>query len=60
MRLIVILLALANLGYYAWSQGALAVLGMQPASFSERESQRLQQQVRAEMLEVRVLDPGAP
>ena len=58
LRLLVVLLIVANVGYYAWSQGALALFGMQPARFSEREAQRLQQQVRPQMMEIRKVDPG--
>lgn len=58
MRLLVVLLIVANLGYYAWSQGALALFGTRPAQFSEREPQRLQQQVRPQMLEIRKVEPG--
>ncbi|SCK62084.1 hypothetical protein VAR608DRAFT_7347 [Variovorax sp. HW608] len=58
LRLLVVLVVVANLGYYAWSQGALALFGTQPASFSEREPQRLLQQVRPQMLEIRKADPG--
>jgi len=58
MRLLVVLVIVANVGYYAWSQGALALFGTQPARFSEREPQRLQQQVRPQMLEIRKVDPG--
>lgn len=35
LRTVFILLLLANAGYYAWSQGALAGLGLAPASQSE-------------------------
>jgi len=53
LRLVVIVLLVANLGYYAWSHGALALFGTEPARFSEREPQRLEQQVRPQMLEIR-------
>jgi hypothetical protein len=53
MRLVVVVLLVANLGYYAWSHGALALFGTEPARFSEREPQRLEQQVRPQMLEIR-------
>jgi len=52
LRLLVVALLLANLGYYAWSHGGLAALGAKPARFDEREPQRLQQQVRPQMLEI--------
>jgi hypothetical protein len=53
LRLIVLLLLLANGGYFAWSQGLLLPWGVGPAQQSE--PQRLQQQVRPDM--VQVLDP---
>jgi hypothetical protein len=43
LRLCVLLLLLANAGYYAWSQGLLAAWGVAPAQQSE--PQRLEQQV---------------
>lgn len=60
MRVAVILLIVANLGYFAWTRGGLAVFGTEPARFSETEPQRLQQQVRPEMLQIRVNSPGKP
>ena len=53
LRLIVLVLLLANGGYYAWSQGLLLPWGLGPAQ--QAEPQRLQQQVRPEA--VRVLKP---
>lgn len=46
LRLIVLLLLLANGAFYAWSQGLLLPWGLGPAQQSE--PQRLQQQVRPE------------
>lgn len=48
LRLVVILLVLANAGYFAWTQGLLAPLGLstQPQS----ESHRLQEQVQPEAI----------
>jgi len=60
MRGIVILLLVANLGYFAWTRGALALFGAEPARFSETEPQRLQQQVRPEMLQIRKVEPTKP
>jgi hypothetical protein len=59
MRLIVVLLLVANLGYYAWTRGALALFGTEPAR-SEREPQRLTQQVRPQMLQIRKDEPPKP
>jgi hypothetical protein len=55
LRALVLLLTLANVGYWAWSQGLLASYGWAPASASE--PQRLQQQLRPEALQL--LDNGA-
>ncbi len=46
LRLIVIVLLLANAGYFAWSQGHLVEWGLAPAP--QGEPQRLQQQIRPE------------
>ena len=53
LRVLALLLVLANGAYWAWSQGALAVLGLAPAS--QREPQRLALQLRPEA--VHVLSP---
>ena len=53
LRLIVLLLVLANAGYYAFSHGLLAAYGFAPATQSE--PQRLAQQIKPEAL--RVLTP---
>jgi len=60
LRLLVAVLLLANLGYFAWTRGALALFGAEPARFSETEPQRLQQQVRPEMLRIRTNPPAKP
>jgi hypothetical protein len=60
MRGLALLLIVANLGYYAWSRGAFAMFGTQPAGFSEREPQRLRQQVRPQALEIRKVDSDQP
>lgn len=65
LRWAVILLVLANAGYFAWTQGYLGGLGMTPVD--QREPQRLAQQLKPEAL--RLLNgpkgmpadtPGAP
>ncbi|TAG34389.1 MAG: SPOR domain-containing protein [Polaromonas sp.] len=53
LRLLVLLLALANAGYFAWSHGMLAPYGFAPAAQSE--PQRLTQQLHPEAL--RILTP---
>ena len=55
LRLAVLLLLLANAGYYAWSQGLLQGLGLAPASPSE--PQRLQQQIDPQNLRLLPLEP---
>lgn len=44
LRLVVLLLVLANAGYFAWSQGLLGAWGFAPAPTGE--PQRLQQQIK--------------
>lgn len=53
LRLIVLLLLLANGGFYAWSQGLLLPWGLGPSQ--QAEPQRVEQQIRPEA--VRVLRP---
>ncbi|MFM6985463.1 MAG: SPOR domain-containing protein [Hydrogenophaga sp.] len=48
LRWLIVLLVLANAGYFAWTQGQLAALGLVPAEPSE--PQRLQAQIRPEAL----------
>ncbi|MDF1481174.1 SPOR domain-containing protein [Extensimonas sp. H3M7-6] len=50
MRLFVSLLFLLNLGYFAWSHGALRTLGLAPAETSEPQHQL--QQIRPETLQI--------
>lgn len=56
LRLLVLVLALANIGFYAWTQGKLdGIVGAKPQG--DREPERLQRQVRPETLHV--LPPGS-
>ncbi len=55
LRVLVLVLLVANLGFWAWSSGALEGIGLGPAR--ERDPGRLGQQVRADA--VRVLPPSA-
>lgn len=48
LRLLVLVLLLANTGYYAWTQGLLAGYGFAPAA--QAEPQRLAQQIRPEAM----------
>ena len=50
LRLLVVLLLLANVGYFAWSYGTLAPFGFAPAVQSE--PQRLAQQLHPEALHI--------
>jgi hypothetical protein len=50
LRLFVLVLLLANAGFYAWSQGLLMAWGLGPSQ--QAEPQRLQQQVRPEAVQV--------
>ena len=60
LRLFVIALVLANAGYFLWARGDLAGFGFVPASLREREPQRLNTQIRPELLEVRPAPADAP
>jgi len=51
LRIALLILLLANAGYFAWSQGALASLGWAPQQHSEPE--RLQQQLHPESLQLK-------
>lgn len=51
LRTLVLLLVLANLAFLAWTQGLLSPLA-QPPMGSEREPERLTQQVRPESVTV--------
>ena len=50
LRIVFALLLAANLGYYLWSHGQLAGLGLEPAA--EAEPQRLERQIRPEALQI--------
>ena len=52
-RVVVVVRVVANGVYFAWSQGAFSVVGLQPARFAESEPHRVQQQVRPELLQIR-------
>ena len=50
LRLLVLLLILANGAYYAWSEGLLRAYGFAPAQ--QREPQRVAQQIRPEAIQM--------
>ena len=56
LRLAVIVLLLANAGYYAWSQGLLRPLGYAPQEQSEPH--RMNQQIRPETLQILKVNPS--
>jgi hypothetical protein len=58
LRLLVLVLLLANGAYYAWSQGLLAVLDFAPAT--QTEPQRLIQQIKPESLRLLNADEAKP
>ena len=58
LRLFVLVLLLANLGYYAWTTGHLS--GLVSVSPTQREPERLERQVRPEILQVTGGSPAAP
>jgi hypothetical protein len=51
-RAAVVVLALANLGYFAWSAGALTAFDLMPADRAADEPQRLARQIRPERLRI--------
>lgn len=53
LRLLLAALVVANLGYWLWSRGA-------STESADREPQRLGQQIRPELLEVRRAPAAAP
>ena len=53
LRAIVVLLLLANLLYFAWTRGALAMFGTVPARLSQSEPERLAQQIRPQLRQIR-------
>ncbi len=58
LRFVVLILLLANGGYYAWSQGHLRDWGFAPVQ--EGEPQRMNQQLRPETLQIQRARPANP
>jgi hypothetical protein len=54
LRLLALLLVLANVGYFAWTQGVLEPIGMTPAV--QTEPQRLATQIRPEAIQLLTAD----
>ncbi len=57
LRIAVLVLLLANAGYYAWSQGMLRDMGYGPNVQSE--PQRLAQQIEPQKMQVKPVDPAS-
>ncbi|MGJ7581756.1 hypothetical protein ACSFA3_16360 [Variovorax sp. RHLX14] len=55
-----VVLVLANVVYFAWSQGAFAVFGAQPERFTQTEPQRMARQVNPTLLRVLKEAPPVP
>lgn len=60
LRALVVLLLLANLFYFAWARGGLALFGAVPARLGQREPERLSQQIRPQLLQIRKDESPAP
>ncbi len=52
LRALLVVLLIANLGYFAWTRGGLAVLGTMPARLTESDPRRLAQQLRPQVLKI--------
>ena len=59
LRLLLVVLLLANAGYFIWARGDLAGFGLAPASLAEREPQRMARQIHPEWLQIRKEAPKA-
>lgn len=60
LRALVVLLLLANLLYFAWARGGLALFGAVPARLGQHEPERLTQQIRPQLLQIRNDESPAP
>lgn len=56
LRIVFLLLLLGNAGYYMWSHGYLASMGLQPSVQSE--PQRLQEQIKPDALTLQAPEPA--
>ncbi|MDN6882901.1 sporulation protein [Variovorax sp. CAN2819] len=59
LRLLLVVLLLANAGYFLWARGDLAGFGLAPAGLAEREPQRMARQIHPEWLQIRKEAPKA-
>ena len=55
---VAVVLVLANVVYFAWSQGTFAAFGTQPSRFTQTEPHRMERQVNPTLL--RVLKEAPP
>lgn len=53
LRLLLVVLLLANAGCFLWARGDLVGFGLAPAGLNEREPQRLARQIHPEWLQIR-------
>ena len=53
LRLLLVVLLIANAGYFLWARGDLAGFGLAPAALGEREPQRVARQIHPEWLQIR-------
>ena len=60
LRALVVILVVANLLYFAWARGGLAMFGFVPARLSQREPERLMQQIRPQLLQIGKDEGAAP
>jgi len=61
LRLLLVVLLIANAGYFLWARGELAGFGLAPAALGEREPQRVARQIHPEWLQIRTAArTGAP
>lgn len=58
-RVLLVAVVIANLVYFTWTRGGLAVFGTLPARLTESDARRLAQQVRPQMLKILKDDSAA-
>lgn len=55
LTILALLLVLANVLFWAWSSGSLKILGWAP--IDPREPQRVEEQLRPELIQLESVDP---
>jgi hypothetical protein len=53
LRALLLVVLLANAGYFLWARGDLVGFGLAPAGLGEREPQRMSRQIHPEWLQIR-------